>query len=154
MSFINFSHQFQVPIDGILFYHKRTHYTLGSTPLVGWLKPWMLTDMLGIPLPESIMAAKPAGAKLRPPSSSDMDTEGARKKTPDAHKGQPNRTQRRSGGKKSAKGDRRSGHSMDTCEPLDPSKSPVFKFELSSDKQQNGDNLPKNESKEGMEGVS
>jgi len=35
-------------IDGLLFYHKRTHYTFGSTPLVTWLKVPMLKDVLDI----------------------------------------------------------------------------------------------------------
>ncbi|XP_002130907.2 snurportin-1 [Ciona intestinalis] len=35
-------------VDGLLFYHKRTHYTFGSTPLVTWLKVEMLKDILNI----------------------------------------------------------------------------------------------------------
>ncbi|XP_071964669.1 snurportin-1-like [Antedon mediterranea] len=64
---------FQTKLDGLLFYHKKTHYTLGSTPLVGWLKAWMVPEIINIPVPESIMASKPPGAKFRPPSQS-MDT--------------------------------------------------------------------------------
>ncbi|KAL1246154.1 Snurportin-1 [Trichinella spiralis] len=44
--------QFTCPVDGFLFYHKQSMYTPGSTPLVGWLKPFMLGDILKIPLPE------------------------------------------------------------------------------------------------------
>ncbi|XP_071794822.1 snurportin-1-like [Asterias amurensis] len=58
---------FQADLDGILFYHKQTHYTSGSTPLVGWLMPWMLPDMLGVPVPDSIMASRPPGADMKPP---------------------------------------------------------------------------------------
>ena len=29
-------------LDGLLFYHKQTHYTAGYTPLVGWLKVRLL----------------------------------------------------------------------------------------------------------------
>ncbi|XP_038069008.1 snurportin-1-like isoform X2 [Patiria miniata] len=61
---------FEAELDGLLFYHKKTHYTTGSTPLVGWLKPWMLPDMLGVPVPDSIMASKPHGADLKPPDPS------------------------------------------------------------------------------------
>ncbi|XP_071487278.1 snurportin-1-like [Diadema antillarum] len=57
-------------LDGLLFYHKYLHYTPGVNPLVGWLKPWMLPDMLGVPVPPAIMAQKPAGAQFRPPSAS------------------------------------------------------------------------------------
>ncbi|CAH1253020.1 SNUPN [Branchiostoma lanceolatum] len=42
---------FHYEVDGLLFYHKRTHYTFGCSPLVGWLKPHMLPDILGIPAP-------------------------------------------------------------------------------------------------------
>ena len=38
-------------VDGLLFYHKRTHYTFGSTPLVTWLKVPMIKDILGIEPP-------------------------------------------------------------------------------------------------------
>lgn len=34
-------------IDGLLFYHKEGYYTPGSTPLVLWLKPYMVNEMLG-----------------------------------------------------------------------------------------------------------
>lgn len=37
--------------DGVLFYHKKSFYTFGATPLVLWLKPDMLSDMLGLTLP-------------------------------------------------------------------------------------------------------
>lgn len=39
---------FRVPLDGILFYHKESHYTHGPTPLVGWLKAYMFPEILGI----------------------------------------------------------------------------------------------------------
>jgi len=46
-------------IDGLLFFHKRTHYTFGSTPLVVWLKPYMLNEILGISVPEKQMSHRP-----------------------------------------------------------------------------------------------
>lgn len=46
-------------IDGLLFYHKRTHYTFGPTPLVVWLKPYMVPEILGVSVPEPLMAAMP-----------------------------------------------------------------------------------------------
>lgn len=37
-----------IPIlDGLLFYHKRAHYISGETPLVGWLFPYMVNEVLG-----------------------------------------------------------------------------------------------------------
>lgn len=47
-------------IDGVLFYHKRTHYMFGSSPLVAWLKPYMLPEILGISVPEHHMTHRPA----------------------------------------------------------------------------------------------
>lgn len=36
------------PLDGLLFYHKDGQYTKGRTPLVTWLKPFMLPEVLGV----------------------------------------------------------------------------------------------------------
>jgi len=56
------NYSFQV--DGFLFYHKRTHYTPGRTPLVGWLKPYMIPPILGISLPDYITENRPVVNKL------------------------------------------------------------------------------------------
>ncbi|GFO14599.1 snurportin-1-like [Plakobranchus ocellatus] len=48
-------------IDGVLFYHKRTHYNFGSTPLVVWLKPYMLEEILGIKVSDHQMSHMPEG---------------------------------------------------------------------------------------------
>jgi snurportin-1 len=37
-------------LDGLLFYHSQAHYIPGKTPLVGWLKPHMMSTVLGIPV--------------------------------------------------------------------------------------------------------
>ncbi|KAK2579357.1 hypothetical protein KPH14_008306 [Odynerus spinipes] len=39
------------PLDGLLFYHRDGLYTRGHTPLVTWLKTFMLPEILGISLP-------------------------------------------------------------------------------------------------------
>lgn len=54
-------------VDGLLFYHKQTHYTPGSTPLVGWLRPYMVPEILGLAVPPSLLTAKPdyAGRQLQ-----------------------------------------------------------------------------------------
>jgi snurportin-1 len=39
-------------IDGLLFYHSEVHYTPGQTALVGWLKPFMLPEILNVPVPD------------------------------------------------------------------------------------------------------
>ncbi|XP_072752520.1 snurportin-1 [Anoplolepis gracilipes] len=38
-------------IDGFLFYHRNAQYNFGYTPLVTWLKPFMLSEVLGIFVP-------------------------------------------------------------------------------------------------------
>ncbi|CAJ0948952.1 unnamed protein product [Ranitomeya imitator] len=50
-------------VDGLLFYHKRTHYIPASTPLVGWLHPYMAPEILGFPAPPGPLTEKPAYAQ-------------------------------------------------------------------------------------------
>jgi snurportin-1 len=49
------------PIDGLLFYHREVHYLPGHTPLVGWLKPYMLPELLGVDVPENLAKPIPHG---------------------------------------------------------------------------------------------
>lgn len=35
-------------LDGLLFYHKDSSYVHGTTPLVGWLEPFLVPDVLGV----------------------------------------------------------------------------------------------------------
>ncbi|KAM6303450.1 snurportin-1 isoform 1-T2 [Podargus strigoides] len=58
---------FPFEVDGLLFYHKQTHYTPGSTPLVGWLRPYMVPEILGLAVPTTVLTAKPdyAGRQLQ-----------------------------------------------------------------------------------------
>lgn len=53
------AHEYSYKVDGLLFYHKETHYTPGSTPLVGWLRPYMVADILGMDVPECPLTSKP-----------------------------------------------------------------------------------------------
>ncbi|XP_062859734.1 snurportin-1 [Trichomycterus rosablanca] len=53
------AHDYSFNVDGLLFYHGETHYTPGSTPLVGWLRPYMVSDILGIEVPQCPLTAKP-----------------------------------------------------------------------------------------------
>ncbi|XP_012821704.1 snurportin-1 isoform X1 [Xenopus tropicalis] len=55
--------EFSYKVDGFLFYHKHTHYTPGSTPLVGWLRPYMVPEILGFSVPPCPLAQKPAYAQ-------------------------------------------------------------------------------------------
>lgn len=50
---------FSVSLDGVLFYHKESHYTHGNTPLVGWLKGYMFPEILGVPVPEFVTGERP-----------------------------------------------------------------------------------------------
>ncbi|ELT88614.1 hypothetical protein CAPTEDRAFT_106937 [Capitella teleta] len=49
-----------VELDGLLFYHKRTHYTIGPTPLVLWLKPYMLQELFGVKVGEKHLQNVPS----------------------------------------------------------------------------------------------
>jgi snurportin-1 len=47
-------------MDGVLFYHREAHYTAGSCPLVVWLLPFMLPEVLGVPVCDVHRAQQPA----------------------------------------------------------------------------------------------
>ncbi|CAD5216768.1 unnamed protein product [Bursaphelenchus xylophilus] len=42
--------EYDFTLDGVLFYYSKVHYYNGQTPLVVWLKPWMLPEILGVPI--------------------------------------------------------------------------------------------------------
>lgn len=46
-------------LDGFLLYHKLASYTHGSTPLVGWLYPYMVPEQLGYDVHPKYMEQKP-----------------------------------------------------------------------------------------------
>lgn len=50
---------FKTDLDGVLFFHKEGHYILGATPIVTWLKPFMIPEVFGVPVPESFYKDKP-----------------------------------------------------------------------------------------------
>ncbi|GAU98534.1 hypothetical protein RvY_09667 [Ramazzottius varieornatus] len=47
-------------IDGFLFYHKNGSYVTGTTPLVCWLKPFMVQEVLRIPVRADVLSTKPS----------------------------------------------------------------------------------------------
>ncbi|PIK32912.1 putative snurportin-1-like, partial [Apostichopus japonicus] len=47
---------------------QQTHYTTGSTPLVGWLKPWMLPEVLRVSVPQKYIDSKPPEEPWKPPN--------------------------------------------------------------------------------------
>uniref|UniRef100_A0A1B6H8I1 Snurportin-1 n=1 Tax=Homalodisca liturata TaxID=320908 RepID=A0A1B6H8I1_9HEMI len=46
-------------VDGILFYHNGAPYISGQTPLVGWLKPYMLPERFGVQVPQEYLEQRP-----------------------------------------------------------------------------------------------
>ncbi|VDM94980.1 unnamed protein product [Thelazia callipaeda] len=46
---------FGFELDGVLFYHASVYYRKGQNPLVGWLKPWMMPEILSVPVPSRLM---------------------------------------------------------------------------------------------------
>ena len=55
-----------LPLDGLLFYCKEVQYLPGSTPLVGWLKGYMVPEMLNIQVSQVLMDQRPnAYASMR-----------------------------------------------------------------------------------------
>eukprot|EP00092_Neocalanus_flemingeri_P017977 GFUD01019453.1.p1 GENE.GFUD01019453.1~~GFUD01019453.1.p1 ORF type:complete len:411 (-),score=118.70 GFUD01019453.1:792-2024(-) len=47
-------------LDGLLIYHKEVHYMPGKTPLVGWIKGYMVPELLDIQVCEDLMDQRPA----------------------------------------------------------------------------------------------
>ncbi|XP_073973649.1 snurportin-1 isoform X2 [Rhodnius prolixus] len=65
-------------VDGILFYHKESLYTGGKSPLVTWLKPFMIPHFLGIEVAEPYLLEKPLNYPEKPISevgNKQMETE-------------------------------------------------------------------------------
>lgn len=46
-------------VDGLLFYHKEASYVSGRTPLVGWLKPYMVPEILSMYISTEYLYEKP-----------------------------------------------------------------------------------------------
>ncbi|PIO57183.1 hypothetical protein TELCIR_21413, partial [Teladorsagia circumcincta] len=46
---------FDFELDGLLYYHSGVIYEAGQSPLVGWLKPWMLPEILNVSVPEKFL---------------------------------------------------------------------------------------------------
>uniref|UniRef100_A0AC34FMB8 Snurportin-1 n=1 Tax=Panagrolaimus sp. ES5 TaxID=591445 RepID=A0AC34FMB8_9BILA len=52
-------------ISGLLFYNNDGWYTSGYTPLVGWLEPWMLPEVINIQIHESYNIEKKNALPLK-----------------------------------------------------------------------------------------
>ncbi|CAN8029740.1 unnamed protein product [Ixodes persulcatus] len=51
---------FEAELDGLLFFHKRAHYHQGVTPLVGWLKAYMVPEILHLDVHPGYLEQRPA----------------------------------------------------------------------------------------------
>ena len=49
----------RLEVDGLLFIHKRVHYTTGMSPLAVWLKPHMVPNVLGITVSQQFLDCTP-----------------------------------------------------------------------------------------------
>ncbi|PAV76601.1 hypothetical protein WR25_26491 [Diploscapter pachys] len=56
---------FLFELDGLLFYHQSVFYESGQNPLVGWLKPWMMPELLDIQVPQRYNKDNPANQTSR-----------------------------------------------------------------------------------------
>lgn len=48
-----------IELDAFMFYHKDSSYTCGKSPLVGWLYPFMVNEVLGFRIHEKYQALRP-----------------------------------------------------------------------------------------------
>lgn len=61
----NINGDYSIELDGILFYVKGVPYIMRTTPLVGWLKPFMVREILGLDVNESFQTAPPNYTVMR-----------------------------------------------------------------------------------------
>ena len=66
-----------IEVDGLLFFHKEAHYTIGRSPLAIWLKPQMVPDILGLVVSADFLACSPAMSEAK------MEVSTSSKKTKD-----------------------------------------------------------------------
>lgn len=50
---------FNDPLDGLLIYHRQVHYMPGKTPLVGWIKGYMVPELLAIDVCQELLDQRP-----------------------------------------------------------------------------------------------
>lgn len=61
-------------VDGVLFIHKECRYIIGRSPLVIWLKPHMIPDLLGVPVSAEFLAQSPTIGSSSGKGREKMDT--------------------------------------------------------------------------------
>ena len=72
-----FSSAWPLEVDGLLFLHKEAHYVPGRSPLQTWLKSYMVTEIIGMPVSQEFLNCSPAmdesGKKPSSVKSTKMD---------------------------------------------------------------------------------
>lgn len=58
-------------VDGLLFLHRKAHYTIGRSPLALWLKPHMVPELLSIPVSQEFLACSPRLSEVKMDVSSE-----------------------------------------------------------------------------------
>lgn len=58
-SALNSPMPFNDHLDGLLIYHRQVHYNPGKTPLVGWIKGYMVPELLDITVCDDLMEQRP-----------------------------------------------------------------------------------------------
>ena len=72
------SSKYPIEVDGLIFFHKQAHYFRGRSPLVLWLKPHMVSEILSISVSQAFLDCAPVLSDVK------METEkgkGVRKTT-------------------------------------------------------------------------
>lgn len=66
-----FSSVWPVQVDGLLFLHREAHYVPGQSPLQTWLKPYMVPEILGMPISQAFLDCSPTMSEpcKKPPST-------------------------------------------------------------------------------------
>ncbi|KAK3925361.1 Snurportin-1 [Frankliniella fusca] len=86
-------------LDGLLFYHKENLYEHGSTPLVTWLKPFMMEDVLRIKVHPGYIDERPAGYCSQAGYIKDFEEAALAKKAKSKRKGFRHRRAKQDGQK-------------------------------------------------------
>lgn len=73
-------------VDGLLFFHKEGHYFRGHSPIVLWLKPHMVPEILKIPVSDEFLACVPI---ISNDVSMDTDKTGSQAKKKNKKKSTP-----------------------------------------------------------------
>uniref|UniRef100_A0A914E0R4 Snurportin-1 n=1 Tax=Acrobeloides nanus TaxID=290746 RepID=A0A914E0R4_9BILA len=57
--------EFDFELDGVLFYHPKVLYIPGQNAMIGWLEPWMMPEILDVPIPERLQKPENRGENAK-----------------------------------------------------------------------------------------